>query len=618
MKKGTQEKLHNIRHSLAHILASAVLEMFPKAQLGVGPVIENGFFYDFLLPRALTPVDLSKLEKRMRELIRQKLDFKREEMSFEKAAKFFSEKNQPFKVELLNDIKKHGTTIFKEIVGTAAGASENKKASESKEAAAPAKKENGNAANITIYHTGKFSDLCRGCHVQNTSEIDPNSFKLHKISGAYWRGDQKNPQMQRIYGLVFETKAELDAYVALQLEMERRDHRVLGPKIGLFFFNETAPGIPFYQPKGTVVRNELEKFVREISYGPGYSEVRLPQMFDSELWKTSGHWEHFKNDMFIFNVEGRDFALKPMNCPGQMLLFKQGLYSYRDLPLRIAEMTTLFRNELSGALGGLTRVRAFAQDDTHIFLTPEQVSAEVSELLKRIKKIYKIFGMELEDVFLSTRPEKALGAASEWHKAEKSLAEALRKAKIKYEVSPGEGAFYGPKIDMQIKDTLGRKWQLATVQLDFQMPKRFGLEYVDKGGERKTPIVIHRAILGSYERFLAILIEQFAGAFPLWLAPVQAVLMPISKKQNKYADAVAKKIKSELPELRIELDKRDESISKKVREAEIQKIPYMLVLGQTEAKSGKIAVRTRGQKDLGAMPLAKFMNRIKKEITDRA
>ncbi len=604
------EKLHNLRHSLAHILASAVLEMFPKAKLGVGPVIENGFYYDFLLPRALTPEDLAKLEKRMRELVRQKHEFKREEMSFAQAIKFFEEREQPFKVELIRDIQKHGTTVFKDITGESA---DGKKADEQ------ANKETGkpDISEVSLYHTGKFTDLCRGGHVNNTSEIKADSFKLEKTSGAYWRGDQKNPQMQRVYGLAFETKEELDKYVLLQEELAKRDHRVLGPKLGLFLFNELSPGIPFYQPKGMVVRNELEKFVREISYGAGYSEVKLPQMFDAELWKTSGHWEHFKEDMFTFKVEGKDFALKPMNCPGHMILFKQGLYSYKDLPLRFAEMTTLYRNELSGALGGMTRVRAFGQDDCHIFLTAEQVADEVAELLKRTKKIYNIFGMEIEDVYLSTKPEKSLGTKQEWDDAEKSLANALKKAKWKYEINPGDGAFYGPKIDMKIKDSLGRQWQLATIQLDFQQPKRFGLEYVDKDGSKKTPIVIHRALLGSFERFMAILIEQFAGAFPAWLSPIQAAILPISRKQNKYARDVQKQLLKTMPELRLELDDCDESIGKKIREAQMNKIPYMLVVGEKEVKAKKIAVRTRAGKDLGAIGIAKFAARLNAEIAGK-
>lgn len=590
------EKLHNLRHSLAHILASAVLEMFPKAKLGVGPVIENGFFYDFLLPRALTPEDLAKLEKRMRELVKQRLDFKREEMSFAQAEKYFKDKEQPFKIELIKDIQKHGTTVFKDITGDEAGSKSEK------------------PSGVSLYHTGKFTDLCRGGHVNNTSEIKTDSFKLERTSGAYWRGDQANPQMQRIYGLAFETKTELDAYLKLQEELAKRDHRVLGPKLGLFMFNEMSPGIPFYLPKGMIVRNALENFVREYSYGPGYSEVKLPQMFDSELFKTSGHWEHYKDDMFLIHSEDKVFALKPMNCPGHMLLYKQGLYSYKDLPLRMAEMTTLYRNELTGALSGMTRVRAFAQDDCHIFLAPDQVAAEAAELLQRIKKIYKVFNMEVSDVYLSTRPEKALGTKEEWSHAEAALAAALKKAKWEYEINPGDGAFYGPKIDMQVKDALGRKWQLGTLQLDIQQPKRFNLEFVDKDGQKKMPNVIHRAILGSFERFMAILIEQYAGALPTWLSPIQATILPISKQQNKFARDAAKQLAELVPGLRIEIDDRDESIGKKIRDAQLNKIPYMLVVGEKEMKSKKVAVRTRAGKDLGPTPLKKFAEKIREEI----
>ncbi len=596
------DKLHNIRHSLAHILASAVLEMFPKANLGVGPVIENGFFYDFLLPRPLTPEDVKVLEKRMRALVQSKLDFVRIEMPPSEALEFFTKENQPFKVELIKDIQTYGTTKVDEILNS-------DKRQETRD-----NTEASGAEKVTLYKTGKFIDLCRGGHVENTSQIKTDAFKLDKISGAYWRGDQNNKQMQRIYGLAFETKEQLEQHLKMTEEAEKRDHRVLGPKLGLFLFNEMSPGIPFYQPKGSIVRNELEKFVREYSYGEGYTEVRLPQLMDAAVFKTSGHWEHYKADMFTFKVEEKDFALKPMNCPGHMLLFKEGLYSYRDLPLRLGEMTTLYRNELTGVLSGLTRVRAFAQDDCHIFLTSEQVSDEVAELLGRIKKIYKIFAMDVEDVYLSTRPEKFLGEARDWDQAEQALEAALKKAKWEYKINAGDGAFYGPKIDMQIKDVLGRKWQLATVQLDFQQPKRFSLEYVAPDGSKKTPVVIHRALIGSFERFLGILIEHYAGAFPLWLSPVQVSVLPISKKQNAYAKKILKELSIQNPELRMEIDDRDESIGKKIREASMQKVPYQLILGEKEVKAKKIAVRTREGKDLGSMSLKKFLEKIQVEI----
>ena len=572
-----EDKLHNLRHSLAHLLAAAVLEIWPDAKPSIGPSIENGFYYDFDLPEKISENDLSKIETKMKEILPSWDSFQRIEVSPVEAKEKFA--HNPYKIELIDEIA-------------------------------------ASQQPITLYRSGNFTDLCRGGHVNTPNrDIKSDAFKLDRVAGAYWRGDEKNKMLTRIYGLAFETKEELEKYVAFRDEMAKRDHRVLGPKLGLFLFHEWSPGIPFYQPKGTVVRNELEKFVREISYGPGYSEVKLPQLFDAELWKTSGHWEHFQNDMFILKVEDRDFALKPMNCPGHMILYKQGLYSYKDLPLRLAEASTLFRNELSGALGGLTRVRAFAQDDCHIFLTPEQVSDEVTELLGRIKKIYDIFGMEIGDVFLSTRPEQAMGTAEEWKKAENALGQALEKANWKYEINPGDGAFYGPKIDMQIKDALGRKWQLATIQLDFQMPKRFELEYVDSDGSRKTPIVIHRAILGSFERFLGILIEQFAGAFPVWLSPVQAIILPISEKHLDYARQTAAKLFES--GIRVEIDERNESVGKKIRDAELQKIPYMLVIGDKEVKSNSVTVRKRGEKEQQSLNLDEFNDKINIEIKEK-
>ncbi len=572
--------LENQRHSLAHLLAASVLETFPDAKLGVGPVIENGFYYDFLLPRPLTPEDLPKLESRMKELAKQELSFERQEISADEAKKFFTERGQQFKLELISDLEQTGEQL-------------------------------------SLYKTGDFIDLCRGGHVDNTAEIDPNAFKLHKISGAYWRGDQANAQLQRIYGLAFESRAKLDEFISLQEELEKRDHRVLGPQLGYFLFHEYAPGIPFYQPAGTIVRNELEKFVREVSYGPGYSEIRLPQLFDSELFKTSGHWEHYKDDMLTLESEGRTFGLKPMNCPGHMLLYKQSLYSYKDLPLRFAEMTTLYRNELSGTLSGLTRVRAFAQDDTHIFVTPEQITDEVADLLNRVTQIYGIFDMKIDQVTIGTKPEESLGTKEEWEHAEAALAAALDKAGWDYSCEEGDGAFYGPKIDMRIKDVFGRNWQLATIQLDFQMPQRFELEYVASDGSRQTPIVIHRAILGSFERFMAILIEQYGGALPAWLSPVQAVVLPISDKHAEYANQVADQLRKAVPDLRIEIDNRSESVGKRIREAATKKVPYSLVVGDKEAESNAVAVRGRGDQDLGTISVSEFAQTLSDKINSR-
>lgn len=569
------DNLQNKRHSLAHLLAAAVMKLYPDAKRTIGPAIDNGFYFDFEFAEPINDADLKKIEKQMRKMFSSWDKFERSELTADEAKKEYP--GNEYKHELIDEF-------------TAGG------------------------EKVSFYKSGDYWDLCKGGHVESMKEIDKDSFKLDRLAGAYWRGDEKNKMLTRIYGLAFDTKEELDSYLVMVEEAKKRDHRILGPQLDLFFFHEFSPGIPFYLPKGTIVRNELEKFVREISYGKGYSEVRLPQMFDSQVFKTSGHWEHYKDDMFTFKVEERDFGLKPMNCPGHMLLFKQGLYSYRDLPLRLAEMTTLYRNELSGVLSGLTRVRAFGQDDCHIFLAPEQISDEVAELLGRIKRIYSVFGMEVQDVALSTKPEKALGSKEEWKQAEDSLAAALKKAGWDYEINPGDGAFYGPKIDMQIKDALGRKWQLATIQLDFQQPARFELEYVSDDGSRKTPVVIHRAILGSFERFMAIIIEQFAGSFPLWLAPVQVKVIAISEKHVDYAHEVAKKLEQMLLGIRVEIDERNESMGKKIREAAKQKIPYLAVVGDKEIEDKAVAVRGRGDQDLGSISIDEFAKRLKEEI----
>lgn len=572
------KQLQNLRHSLAHLLAAAVLEIWPDTKRAIGPAVDNGFYYDFEFSSPVTESDLPKVEKKMKQLLKTWDKFEREEVTPKQAKEDY--RGNPYKIELIEEFSGDGQTL-------------------------------------TYYKSGEFSDLCRGGHFEGLNKIDPRSFRLDRLAGAYWRGNEKNKMLTRIYGLAFESKAALEEYLELREEAQKRDHRLLGPKLGLFIFHEYSPGVPFYLPKGSIVRNELEKFVRSVSYGPGYSEVRLPQLFDSELFKTSGHWEHYKDDMFTLESEGRIFGLKPMNCPGHMLLFKQGLYSYRDLPLRYAEMSTLYRNELSGTLSGLTRVRAFAQDDCHIFLASEQVADEVAELLSRIQKIYSVFGMGVEDVALSTRPEKSLGTKEEWDTAEAALAEALQKAGWRYEINSGDGAFYGPKIDMRIKDALGRKWQLATIQLDFQMPQRFGLEYVAPDNSRKTPIVIHRALLGSFERFLAILIEHYAGAFPLWLSPVQISILPISENQAAYAGEIRDRLLAENENLRIEVDARGESIGKKIREATMQKIPYQIILGQKEVDAGVLSVRTREGQDLGQMAFADFAFRLQKEIQEK-
>lgn len=603
------EKLHNLRHSLAHILASAVLEMFPKAQLGVGPVIENGFFYDFLLPRSLTPEDIKVLEKRMRALVQSKLAFERMEMSTAEAKDFFKNTNQPFKVQLIEDIEKFGTTKADEILNQ-----------ESSVGAIIDRPLPDNAsAKVSLYKTGKFTDLCRGGHVENTSEIKADAFKLDKVSGAYWRGDQKNPQMQRIYGVAFENKEELDSYFAMLAEAEKRDHKILGPKLDLFMFHHTAPGEPYWLPKGMVVLNGLLDFWRQEHKKRGYQEISAPLVNKKELWETSGHWDHYKENMFIADMGENDvYGVKAMNCPNAMLVFGSRMRSYRDLPLRLSDTDILHRYELAGTLNGLLRVRSFRQDDSHNFITEDMIESEFKEIFKIAKLFYGVFKMEYR-YRLGTRPKGFLGDSATWDKAEESLKKILAMSKIPFDIAEGDGAFYGPKVDILMKDALGREWQTGTIQLDFQQPKRFGLEYVAADGSRKTPVVVHRVIYGSLERFIGLLIEHYAGALPLWLSPIQVKVLPISKKQNAYAKQVLKFLVGtgldlSLPDLRIELDDRDESVGKKIREASMQKIPYQIILGEKEMKSKKVAVRTREGKDLGAMNLKKFVEKIQTEI----
>lgn len=605
-----QEKLHDIRHSLAHILASAVLEMFPKAQLGVGPVIENGFFYDFLLPRPLTPGDIKVLEKRMRSLVQEKLAFERMEMSTAEAKKFWQDRNQPFKVQLIEDIEKFGTTKADEILNQNLSSVEARRGVPNEDGMP----RHAATATVSLYKTGKFVDLCRGGHVGNTSEIKIDAFELDKVSGAYWRGDQKNPQMQRIYGLAFETKDELEKYLKLMEEAAKRDHKILGPKLDLFMFHHTAPGMPYWLPKGVILYNQLIDFWRKEHAKRGYQEIVSPLLNKKELFQTSGHFEHYWEDMFVANMgKDEEYGIKAMNCPNAMVVFGSRLRSYKDLPLRFSDTDMLHRYELAGTLNGLLRVREFRQDDAHIYVAEGQIESEYNEVFKIVKRFYSVFGMKYS-FRLGTRPEKFMGDAATWDQAEGSLKKILQGSGIEYVIEGGDGAFYGPKVDILMKDALGRQWQMGTVQLDFQQPRRFKLEYIDKEGLRKTPVAIHRVIYGSMERFIGILIEHYAGAFPLWLSPVQAAVLPISKKQNSYAKKVFKELTTYNLELRTELDDRDESVGKKIRDASLQKIPYLLIVGEKEVKSKKIAVRTREGKDLGAMQLKKFVDKVKKEI----
>ncbi len=600
--KEQSEKLHNLRHSLAHILASAVIEMFPKAQLGVGPVIENGFFYDFLLPRPLTPEDLAKLEKRMRELVKQKLPFERQEMSTHEAKTYFDHNHQPFKVELIKDIEKFGTTKADEILNAESGIL-NLESGKSK------------ADKVTLYKTGKFTDLCRGGHVENTSEIDPQSFKLNKISGAYWRGDQKNPQMQRIYGVAFVNKAAIDEYLKQLEEAEKRDHKKLGPQLELFMFHHTAPGMPYWLPKGVILYNELVNFWRQEHSRRNYQEIVSPLLNKKELYQTSGHYDHYWEDMFVVKTkDNEEYGVKPMNCPNAMVVFGSKLRSYKDLPFRLSDTDTLHRNEISGALNGLLRVREFRQDDAHCFVTEDQIESEYEDIFEITERFYSIFGMQYS-FRLGTRPDNFAGDIKTWDRAEEVLKKILKKSKKQYTVAEKDGAFYGPKIDILMKDILGREWQMGTIQLDFQQPLRFKLEYIGADGNKKTPVAIHRVVYGSLERFIGILIEHYGGAFPAWLSPVQVKMLPITDKQNKYSETLLSELKAS--GIRAELDDRSESVGKKIRDAEMEKAPYMMIIGEKEQKGKSVSIRGRNQKDLGSMKLDKFLKKIQAEIQNR-
>lgn len=561
------------RHSTAHLLAAAVTELFPFAKPTIGPAVEEGFYYDFDHP-PFKPEDVDKIEKKMKELVDKKIPFKRELISKNEALTLF--KDNEFKLEIIKEL------------------------------------EDGQ---ISIYRTGEFVDLCRGPHVPDTGKI--KAFKITKIAGAYWRADAKNKQLQRVYGISFNDKKDLGDYLKLIEEAEKRDHRKIGKEMDLFMMHELSPGMPFFLPKGMIMLIELIKFVREYSYGEGYKEVRTPQVFNSELWKISGHWEHYKDDMFCMHHAGDniDLAIKPMNCPAHMLIFKRDVHSYKELPLRIAETTTLFRNENSGTLAGLTRVRSLSQDDTHIFLAENQILAEIKVLLEKVKVIYKVFNLEIDAIHLSTRPEKFLGKKETWDFAELNLKKALDESGLKYQINEGDGAFYGPKIDIKVKDALGRQWQLATIQLDYQLPLRFELFFDDIDGVRKTPIVIHRAILGSMERFMGIIIEHFAGKFPIWISPVQVRIITVSDRFNNYAEKVKKELSS--AGLRAEFDARNDTMNKKVREAQLDKIPYILVVGEKEEKEGTVNVRTRDNTVHGESKIEDFKNKVLKEIKDK-
>lgn len=574
--------LETMRHSAAHVMAAAVQRLYPGTRLGIGPAIENGFYYDLEIPRRLTPEDLAAIEAEMTKIVAEAPAFVREELSLDEAIAFFEGRGETYKVELLRDLRERGTTRL--------------------DAREDVDVDPANAATASIYRTGEFVDLCRGPHLGQAGEL--GALKLLNIAGAYWRGDEKRPQLQRIYGTVWPTAAELEQYLWRVEEAKRRDHRRLGRELRLFLFDDTAPGQPFMLPKGMTIMRTLERLSQEEHARRGYQEISTPSLVKSTLWERSGHWGYYRENMFTSEVEDEQYAFKPMNCPESTIVFGAETRSYRDLPLRLAETTRLLRNERSGTLNGLLRVRQLTMDDAHIYCRTDQIQAEVAGVLDFQRAIYDRFGFTRR-YYLSTRPEKAIGEPAVWVQAEQALADALESNGIPFDLKPGDGAFYGPKIDVDIDDALGRSWQLATIQLDFNLPERFALEYIGEDGQPHRPVMIHRAIFGTYERFLGILTEHYAGAFPVWLAPVQAVLIPVADRHLDYAQRVAEQLRA--ADLRVEVDARGDRMQAKIRDAQLQKVPYMLVVGDKEAEAGAVAVRERGGENRGALPLADFV-----------
>jgi len=588
------EKLDTKRHSLAHVMAASIQELFPEARFGVGPVIEDGFYYDVYVNRPLTPDDLQAIEKRMREKVKQNLGFERSEMPLDAATDMFGKMSQDFKVELLRDLKTRGTTAVADLDD--------------------ANLIGGNVNEVSVYKTGTFTDLCRGPHVNSTKEIDPESFRLTRVSGAFWRGNQAREQMQRVYGVAFDTKKELEEYFVRLEEARKRDHRKLGRELGLFTFHQWAPGAAFWLGKGTTLYNTLANYMREILFPAGYVEVKTPLIYNKALWERSGHWKHYRKNMFLIESEGETMSMKPMNCPGHFLAYASDVRSYRDLPIRFHEQTPLHRNEASGVLSGLTRVRQFSQDDAHCFLMQEQIGEEIERLIRLIQRIYGDFGLSFS-AKLSTRPDEFLGEIATWDHAETQLRSALDNAQMAYTLNEKDGAFYGPKIDFDITDAIGRNWQCATIQLDYEQPQNFDLKYIGADNTEHRPVLIHRAIFGSFERFIAILIEHYAGAFPLWLAPVQAVMIPIADRHVEYCRQVRDRLNA--AGLRVDIDSSLERMNAKIRNAQLQKIPYMLVVGDREQEQGAVSVRLRSGEDLKSKPLDEFLAMAKETVASK-
>lgn len=570
----SKDELRAIRHTASHVLAQAVKRLYPETKLAIGPAIDDGFYYDFDREGGFTPDDLEKLEAEMKKIVKENLALKPFVLPRDEAIKFMQEKGEPYKVELIEDLPEGET--------------------------------------ISFYQQGDFVDLCAGPHILYTKGI--KAFKLTSIAGAYWRGSEKNKMLTRIYGTAFAKKEDLESYLTMMEEAKKRDHRKLGKELGLFMFAEEGPGFPFFLPKGMTLKNTLIDYWREIHLREGYQEVSTPVILSRKLWETSGHWDHYKENMYTTVIDDEDYAIKPMNCPGGMLVYKSQSRSYRDLPLRIGELGLVHRHEKSGQLHGLMRVRCFTQDDAHIFMTQDQITDEIKGVTRLINEVYSQFGFDYF-VELSTRPEDSMGSDEDWEMATNGLRNALDEMGLKYIVNEGDGAFYGPKIDFHLRDSIGRTWQCGTIQLDFQLPQRFEAEYVAEDGTKKRPIMIHRVCFGSIERFIGILIEHFAGKFPVWLAPVQVKVIPVSEKSMEYAQGVYDQLKA--AGIRIELDRKDEKVGYKIRQAQLEKVPFMLVLGEKEAAEGKITVRSRDKGDLGVADLSTFIADVKKMTETR-
>ena len=565
---------HTLLHTASHILAQAVKRLWPEAKLAIGPAIDKGFYYDIDMEHTLTPEDLTKIEKEMSRIVKENLPITKSVMSRQEAIEFYKSKNEDYKVELIEDLPEDAV--------------------------------------ISCYSQGDFIDLCAGPHVASTGKV--KAFKLQSIAGAYWRGDEKNKMLQRIYGTAFEKKEELDAYLHMLEEAAKRDHRKLGKELGLFVIKEEGPGFPFFLPKGMALRNELENFWREVHHDFEYDEIRTPIILNKQLWETSGHWDHYRENMYTTIIDDEEYAIKPMNCPGGILVYQNEMHSYRDLPLRYAELGLVHRHELSGALHGLFRVRAFTQDDAHVFMLPEQMQSELMKVIELFDRIYSQFGLKYH-VELSTKPDNAMGDDAIWEAATEALRNAIEAKGIDYVINPGDGAFYGPKLDYHIEDSLGRTWQCGTIQLDMNLPERFNVEYIGEDGQKHRTIMIHRACFGSMERFIGILTEHYAGAFPTWMAPVQVKVLPISEKHVEYANQLAKQMRHDY--VRVEVDDRNEKIGYKIRQAQMEKVPYMLVVGDKEMEDNSVNVRKHGGDELGTVSFDEFFNSIKIEIKER-